>query len=112
MPHDAIESIIKDLPDFQNTIENLLTVNMVPKRASSSIREYMSYKSYLDAQEGFSEWFTHYHHDKPVPVEELATYATFTEKVAYEHKKSQYNAELERWKATMQQHTKVRSEKF
>lgn len=67
----------------------------------------MCYKAYLDAQEGFSEWFSNYHHGKPIPLDDLPTYATFTEKVAHDHKKAQYNSELERWKSTMTHQTKV-----
>lgn len=33
--------------------------------------------------------------------------ATFTEKVAYDHRMVQYNKELERWKAAMTHQTKV-----
>ena len=84
-----------------------MSTNILPKKISSSIREYLCYKSYLDAQEGFAEWFSHFHHDRPVPVEDLLSYATFTEKVAHEHRKSQYSIQLERWKTTMQHHTKV-----
>lgn len=91
------------------TLTNLTITNNMSKQAAASIREYLCYKTYLDAQEGFDEWFSHYHHGKPVPPEELSTYATFTEKVAYDHRKTQYNQELERWKSTMQHHTKVRN---
>ncbi|XP_001602744.1 nuclear pore complex protein Nup107 [Nasonia vitripennis] len=107
IPVDAIETVINEFPALHNTIENLMTTNLLPKKISASIREYLCYKSYLDAQEGFSEWFSHFYHARPSPVEELPPYATFTEKVAYEHKTSQYNTEMERWKTTMQHHTKA-----
>lgn len=84
-----------------------MTTTILPKKASSSIREYLCYKSYLDAQEGFAEWFSHFHHGKPTPVEDLPAFPSFTEKVAHEHKKSQYDIEMKRWKTTMQHHTKV-----
>ena len=98
---------MSDYPNIGDTIANLNMTNALPKKASSSIREYMCYKAYLDAQEGFGEWFSHFHHGKPAPLEDLPTYATFTEKVAYDHKKAQFNSELERWKCTMQHQTKV-----
>lgn len=96
-----------EYPSVECTITNLTISNNLSKKASTSIREYLCYKTYLDAQEGFGEWFSHYHHGKPTPLEELSTYATFTEKVAYDHRKAQYNVELDRWKSTMQYHTKV-----
>lgn len=107
IPADTIESIVAEYPTMEGTLTNLTITNNLSRRASSSIREYLCYKIYLDAQEGFAEWFSHYHHGKPTPLEELPPYATFTEKVAYEHKQAQYNAEMERWKTTMQHHTKV-----
>lgn len=81
--------------------------NHLPIRASKSVREYLCYKAYLDAQESFNEWFTNFHHGKPAPLGELSAYATFTEKVAYDHKKALYKSELERWKTAMQRHTAV-----
>ncbi|CAK9831014.1 Nuclear pore complex protein Nup107 [Anthophora retusa] len=107
IPSDTIESVMAEYPTMEGTLTNLTITNNLSKRASSAIREYLCYKTYLDAQEGFSEWFSHYHHGKPTPLEELPPYATFTDKVAHDHKKAQYNVEMERWKATMQHHTKA-----
>lgn len=101
-----------EYPTMEGTLANLTLTSNLSRKASSAIREYLCYKTYLDAQEGFAEWFSHYHHGKPTPLEELPTYATFTEKVAYDHKKAQYNVEMERWKCTMQHHTKVRKSKL
>lgn len=106
IPSDSIESVINEYPTMDCTL-NLTITNNLTKKAAASIREYLCYKTYLDAQEGFGEWFSHYHHGKPTPPKELPTYATFTEKVAYDHRKTQYNLELERWKSTMQHHTKA-----
>ncbi|OAD62237.1 hypothetical protein WN48_06878 [Eufriesea mexicana] len=107
IPADSIEFIMSEYPTMEGTLTNLTMTNNLSKRASSVIREYLCYKTYLDAQEGFVEWFSHYHHGKPTPLKELPAYATFTEKVAYEHKNAQYNVEMERWKSTMQHHTKA-----
>ncbi|KAL2738221.1 nuclear pore complex protein Nup107 [Vespula maculifrons] len=107
IPPDSIESVMAEYPTMENTLANLTITDNLSKRAASAIREYLCYKTYLDAQEGFSEWFSHFHHGKPTPLEDLPAYATFTEKVAYDHKKAQYNTELDRWKCTMQHHTKA-----
>ena len=105
---DSIEAIMAEYPTMEGTLTNLTMTSNLSKKASSTIREYVCYKTYLHAQEGFAEWFSHYHHGKPAPLEELPPYATFTEKVAYEHKKAQYNIEMERWTSTMQHHTKAK----
>ncbi|XP_015432951.1 PREDICTED: nuclear pore complex protein Nup107 [Dufourea novaeangliae] len=107
IPADSIESVMSEYPTMDGTITNLTIMNNLSKRAALAIREYLCYKTYLDAQEGFAEWFSHYHHGKPTPLKELPPYATFTEKVAHEHKQAQYNTEMERWKCTMQHHTKA-----
>lgn len=107
IPADSIETVMTEHPSMEDTLATLLMTNDLSKKATAAIREYLCHKAYLDAQEGFQEWFSHFHQGKPAPLEELPSYATFTEKVAYDHKKAQYNAELERWKCTMQHHTKV-----
>ncbi|XP_076668164.1 nuclear pore complex protein Nup107 [Andrena cerasifolii] len=112
IPPDSIESVMSEYPTLEGTLANLNLTNNLSNRASSAIREYLCYKTYLDAQEGFAEWFSHYHHGKPTSLEALPPYATFTEKVAYEHKKAQYNVEMERWKCTMQHHTKAVKQLF
>ncbi|XP_024884591.1 nuclear pore complex protein Nup107-like isoform X1 [Temnothorax curvispinosus] len=93
------------------TLTNLTIPNNLSKKAAASIRDYLYYKTYLDAQEGFGKWFSQNRHGKPTPPEELPMYATFTEKVASDPRKTQYNSEFERWKSTMQ-HTKRLARRF
>lgn len=107
IPADAIEVVMTEHPSLEATLATLTMTNNLSRKTSASIREYLCYKAYLDAQEGFQEWFSHFYQGKPTPLDDLPSYATFTEKVAHDHKKAQYNAELERWKCTMQHHTKV-----
>nr|CAD7396865.1 unnamed protein product [Timema poppensis] len=60
-----------------------------------------------DAEEGFIDWFQHFHHEKPecpaLPIGEV----TFTQRIAYDHKLNQYNTDLERWKIAITQLTKT-----
>lgn len=107
MPADSIEVIMMEHPTMENTLAIQEATNEIIQKATASIREYLCFKAYLDAQEGFQEWFQHFHQGKPMPVESLPTYATFTEKVAHDHKKAQYEADLERWKCVMEHHTKA-----
>lgn len=74
----------------------------VPEFVHKAIREHLSYKTYLDAHDSFNAWFNYYHHSKPVPPPSLSDNATFPEKVAHEHKQTQYQAEFDRWKMTVQ----------
>ncbi|XP_034939545.1 nuclear pore complex protein Nup107 [Chelonus insularis] len=106
IPTNSIEILMMDCPSIENTIDQTTTGDLSLHQSSASIREYLCYKAYLDAQEGFQEWFQHFHQGKPIPPDPLSSYATFTEKVAYDHKKAQYESDLERWKSTMQHHTK------
>ena len=59
-----------------------------------------------DAHDSFNDWFEHYHNSKPVEPTNPAG-ANFTERVAFEHKQKQYEAELERWKHTLLLQTRV-----
>lgn len=105
IPADLVDMIVAEQPENMTTL--MTSETNYSKKLSSSIHEYMCYKTYLDAQEGFTTWFTHFYHEKPAPLENLPSYATFTEKVAHDHKKVQYNTEMDRWKCTMQHYTKV-----
>lgn len=60
-----------------------------------------------DAQEGFADWFEHYHHARPVEPPSPGPSATFTEKVAYDHRIAAYHKDLDRWRAAMDHQTKV-----
>ncbi|RZC31996.1 nuclear pore complex protein Nup107 [Asbolus verrucosus] len=83
----------------QDSVEKILSEGEVDAEVNQTIKEFLSYKAYLDAQEAFNEWFKQYK-NKPTPPASLPDNAQFTEKVAHEHRVSQYNAELERWKLT------------
>ena len=60
-----------------------------------------------DALDSFNDWFQHYHHSKPAKPESARS-ATFTERVAQEHRLKQYAVDLERWKHSLDIQTKVK----
>lgn len=61
---------------------------------------------FQDAMDGFNEWFNKFHHTKP--AEPSAPHAaSFTEKVAFEHRLKQYDQELERWQRGLLAQTEV-----
>lgn len=61
-----------------------------------------------DAQESFTDWFEHFHNAKPTaPLKPKGSEATFTERVAFDHRKKAYENDLERWKVSMNIQTKV-----
>ncbi|KAI0211244.1 Nuclear pore complex protein [Lamellibrachia satsuma] len=77
----------------------------------NAIREYLCIKAYLDANDSFNDWFEHYHDMKPKkPV--MAPGASFTERVAFEHRQKQYENELERWRHTLMMQTKTTEDKI
>lgn len=72
----------------------------------NAIREFICHKAYLDAMESFNDWFNTYHYTKPSkPI--LSHGATFTEKVAHEHRVKQYEAEMDRWRHNHMSQTKT-----
>lgn len=73
-----------------------MILGSLSEKTNRSIKEYFSYKAYLDANEAFNEWFKHFK-SKPSPPEELSGNAQFPEKVAHQHRQSQHKAELERY---------------
>lgn len=86
-------SELKPLIKFHSTIVPFL--GSLGEKLDQAIKEYLSYKAYLEANEAFNEWFRHFK-SKPIPPEELSENAPFPEKVAHQHRQSQFMAELER----------------
>lgn len=81
----------------------------LPLKDQCSVREYFCLKAYLESQDVFNDWFQHFHHGKPHPPSPLQSGPTFTEKVAMDHKKKQYEAELDRWSIALQHQTECMS---
>lgn len=83
VPNETVTDLTAELGDSNEEVNTI-------------IKEHLSYKAYLDAYEAFNEWFTQAK-NKPLPPDELSENAQFPEKVAHQHRVSQYKAELDRW---------------
>ncbi|KAJ8317433.1 hypothetical protein KUTeg_005337 [Tegillarca granosa] len=59
-----------------------------------------------DAMESFNDWFSLYHHNQPSKPT-LLQGATFTEKVAHEHRMKKYQQEIDRWQSNLILQTKT-----
>nr|XP_023016171.1 nuclear pore complex protein Nup107 [Leptinotarsa decemlineata] len=94
---DAAHMAFNKIPT--DSLEKILSGGEVDDAKNQVIKEYLSYKAYLDGHEAFNDWFKH-SKCKPSPPEPLRESAQFPEKVAHQHRQSQYKAELERWKLT------------
>ncbi|KAG5892251.1 hypothetical protein JTB14_014621 [Gonioctena quinquepunctata] len=94
---DAAHMSFNKIP--QDTAEKILSEGEVGVELNQQIKEYLSYKAYLDGHEAFNDWFKH-HKCRPSPPDRLPENAQFPAKVAHQHRQSQYKAELERWKLT------------
>lgn len=86
IPADCVEKILNDDGEMNANV-------------NQTIKEHLSYKAYLDAHEAFNEWFQQYK-NRPQPPEDVPDNAQFPEKVAHQHRVSQFKAETERWKLT------------
>uniref|UniRef100_A0A1A9WZW9 Nuclear pore complex protein n=1 Tax=Glossina brevipalpis TaxID=37001 RepID=A0A1A9WZW9_9MUSC len=96
IPSDSLGQIIK----LYSTADN------IPYREDCSIKEYLSYKVYLTAIDSFNEW-TRLYHNRPKKPQQATAGATFTERVASEHREQLYQAESNHWNATFQEQVKV-----
>ncbi|XP_039282828.1 LOW QUALITY PROTEIN: nuclear pore complex protein Nup107 [Nilaparvata lugens] len=106
IPVDSLELIAT-----QNQLEpgmqaDEFFINSLPVRVSAAVREYLCHKAYLDAQEGFADWFEQHHNARPAKPAKLGDSASFTEKVAHDHKMALYNKEMQRWKMAVAHQTK------
>lgn len=91
---DAAQLTVNKVPE--DTLDKLLSEHKDAPKINLTIKEHLSYKTYLEAHEAFSEWFKQFN-SKPIPPEEVSENAPFTEKVVHEHRVSQFKAELDRW---------------
>ncbi|KAB7494674.1 Nuclear pore complex protein [Armadillidium nasatum] len=105
IPSDTIDVIIKLQEAKTGSTE-------LPTYYENRIREYLCYKTFLDAQEAFTDWFDHYHQKKPVPPKKPKSGCSFQEQLAYDHNLQVYNSDYDRWKNTMDLITKKASERL
>ncbi|KAB0794317.1 hypothetical protein PPYR_11156 [Photinus pyralis] len=91
---DAAQLAFNKIP--QNFLDDILSEGDAVPEINQILREYLSYRTYLDAEEAFNEWYKQFK-SKPLPPGEVAENAHFTERVAHEHKEAQFKADTERW---------------
>jgi nuclear pore complex protein Nup107 len=108
---DAARAVLMKIPlDTVDTMINVWQIQSgtteLPHWQDIAVREYLCIKAYLQAHDAFSDWFEHFHHGKPV-APQMASRATFTERVAHEHKEQQYRSDMERWDNTLELQTKT-----
>lgn len=106
---DAAQLAFNKIP--ADTVEYILAEGELLAEVDQIVREYLSYKAYLDAHEAFSAWFKQFN-SKPIPPESPPDNANFTEKVAHQHRESQFRAETERWKLTTTHLAKIAKSKL
>ncbi|CAC5377452.1 NUP107 [Mytilus coruscus] len=99
LPPDSIDVVFK-VQSMQTGTTDLSAED------ENSIREFICHRAYLDAMDSFNDWFNTYHHTQPTKPT-LSHGATFTEKVAHEHRIKQYEAEMERWRHNLISQTKT-----
>jgi len=103
LPPDSIEVIYRQWHVKMGSDEG----TDLPPADSNAIREYMCMKAYLDAVESFNDWFSLYHQGQPVKPAGLESVASFTDRVALEHKMKQYSLEHERWRHNLLTQTRA-----
>ncbi|KAJ1525276.1 hypothetical protein ONE63_010099 [Megalurothrips usitatus] len=106
IPADSISQIVSEFQVKPDEVDMNFHQNL-PRRVASSIREYFCYKTYLDAKDGFSDWHQHFHNAKPSKPSDPGENATFQDRVAFDHRASVYQRDLDRWKKTMQNQSKT-----
>lgn len=101
---DAAQAVFNKLPS--DIVDNILSMGTTDDSVHQGIREHLSYKAYLEAQEAFSVWYQSFK-SCPLPPASLCAHAQFTERVAHEHRVSQHRADVGRWRITIAQHMRT-----
>ncbi|XP_059582059.1 nuclear pore complex protein Nup107 isoform X2 [Alligator mississippiensis] len=92
IPHDSIAEIY-------NQWEEQGMDSPLPPEDDNAIREHLCIRAYLEAHETFNEWFKHMNSAPQKPT--LLSQASFTEKVAHEHKEKKYEMDYGIWKGLL-----------
>ncbi|XP_045609120.1 nuclear pore complex protein Nup107 [Procambarus clarkii] len=79
----------------------------LPSHAENIVREYFCIRTFLDAQDSFTDWFDHYHQKRPTAPQKPAQGSGFSQQVAYEQAEQQHKGEMERWQHTLKLITKT-----
>ncbi|XP_050541479.1 nuclear pore complex protein Nup107 [Daktulosphaira vitifoliae] len=102
---EAIKLLINTL-DID--INKLMKLDIpISGKTKSLLMEYLSYKCYLDAEEGFADWFHEYHQTKPTEPPKLSDNADYTKKLVYDHNMEVYKSSLESWKISIASSSQV-----
>ncbi|XP_069831037.1 nuclear pore complex protein Nup107 [Dendropsophus ebraccatus] len=99
--HDAAKEVFGKIPpdsiaEIYSQWEEQGMDSALPAEDDNAIREHLCIRAYLEAHEAFNEWFKHM--NSPPQKPGLVEHASFTEKVAYEHKEKKYEMDYSTWK--------------
>lgn len=99
--HEAAKEVFVKIPqdsiaEIYNQWEEQGMESPLPAEDDNAIREHLCIRAYLEAHETFNEWFKHMNSAPQKPT--LLSQATFTEKVAHEHKEKKYEMDHNIWK--------------
>ncbi|KAK5644650.1 hypothetical protein RI129_005950 [Pyrocoelia pectoralis] len=92
---DAAQLAFNKIPS--NIVDEVLSESELIPEIGQILKEYLSYRTYLDAEEAFNDWYKQFK-SKPFPPQSVSESAHFTERVAHEHKEAQFKVDTERWK--------------
>ncbi|XP_008047137.1 nuclear pore complex protein Nup107 isoform X3 [Carlito syrichta] len=99
--HEAAKEVFVKIP--QDSIAEIYSQweeqgleSPLPAEDDNAIREHLCIRAYLEAHETFNEWFKHMNSAPQKPT--VVPQATFTEKVAHEHKERKYEMDYGIWK--------------
>lgn len=99
--HEAAKEVFVKIPqdsiaEIYNQWEEQGMESPLPAEDDNAIREHLCIRAYLEAHETFNEWFKHMNSAPQKPT--LTPQASFTEKVAHEHKEKKYEMDYNIWK--------------
>uniref|UniRef100_A0A8D0F3B1 Nuclear pore complex protein n=1 Tax=Strix occidentalis caurina TaxID=311401 RepID=A0A8D0F3B1_STROC len=102
--HEAAKDVFVKIPqdsiaEIYNQWEEQGMDTPLPAEDDNAIREHLCIRAYLEAHETFNEWFKHMNSAPQKPS--LLSQASFTEKVAHEHKEKKYEMDYGIWKGLL-----------
>ncbi|XP_072254808.1 nuclear pore complex protein Nup107-like [Pyxicephalus adspersus] len=90
--HNADKEVLAKVPS-DSIAEIYSQCSIVTAEDDNAKHEHLCIRAYMETHEVFNEWFKH--RNSPPQKPTLLEHASFTEKVAYEHKEKRYEVHFE-----------------
>lgn len=110
---EAVKKVLSSIPSdsIQVLVQFYGGKNHLSPQAECAICEHLAHQTYISAIDGYNDWVEFFYNKKPKAPLSLQGH-NFAEKIASEHQEQIYQQDLNRWKLTLEEQTKLSKDLF